>query len=127
MPPRNTSPSGLQRPPLYDPAVHTDPHEVVFVELYCQCGSVRKFQDPVAWIDSQVRGWLDDHPIRTIDGGMTGHGPVSIAECVAEQEARREAAFRAVGDQPSYTPREHPDMDTTCTRPRPWPTYPVED
>ncbi len=114
-------------PPVYDPTAHTDPNLVVRMEVWCRCGAARRFQDPVSWIEPQARDWVARHPVTGPDGEPTGHGPATIAEAVAEQEARREAAFRVVGEQASYVPRDHGDLDTTCTADRPWPAFPATE
>jgi hypothetical protein len=106
-------------PPLYDPAVHTDPSQVVFTELYCACGGLWRQRDPVEFVAPMVAAFIAQH---TGDG----HVPVSKADCIGEREARREAAYRAAGRAGEYQPREHPNLDTTCTQPRPWPQLPEE-
>lgn len=105
--------------PLFDPAVHTQPTQVVFAELYCACGSLWRQRDPVAYLAPMVADWIRQH-------AGDGHGPVSKAECVTEREARREAAFRVAGQHEQYAPKEHPHLDTTCTKDRPWPVFPDE-
>ncbi len=112
---RKTPDPGL--PPLYDPAAHTDPDQMVFVELYCLCGAIWRQRDPVSHVEPFVRAWLGMH---TGDG----HGPASKRAAVAEREARREATFRAQGRADQYTPKEHPNLDVECGRDRPWPAFP---
>jgi hypothetical protein len=104
-------------PPTYDPAVHTDPDEWVYVQLFCLCGSIWRQRDPVHTVEPFVRQWIAAH---TGDG----HGEASKADAIAEREARREAAFRVQGIAHEYEPKEHPNLDVTCTKPRPWPVLP---
>jgi hypothetical protein len=103
-----------ERPPFYDPAVHTDPNQWVSVELVCSCGRIWRQHDPVSLVEPQVRDWLACHT-------GEGHAPASIADAVAEQERRRRAAFVVVGREQDYQPRERPYLDTTDTTVRPWP------
>jgi hypothetical protein len=108
-----------ERPPLYDPAVHTDPAQPVFTELYCACGGLWRQRDPVAVVAPMVAWFTAKH---TGDG----HGPASKADCIAERETRREAAFRAAGKAGEYRPREHPHIDITSSELRSWPQLPEE-
>lgn len=106
-------------PPTYDPAVHVDPDEWVYVQMFCLCGSVHRQRDPLRDVLPYVAAFLARH-----DGA--GHGPASKADCIAEREARREAAFRVQGRTDEYAPKEHPSLNTECTKPRPWPQVPAE-
>ena len=106
-------------PPYYDPAVHTDPDQWVYVQVFCACGGVHRQRDPVRDVLPFLATWLTRH-----DG--PGHGPVSKADCIAEREARREAAFRVQGKAHEYAPKDHPLLNTECTKPRPWPQVPAE-
>ena len=116
--PRARKPTAEQiPPPLYDPAVHTDPGQVVYAELYCRCGSLWRQRDPVWAVRPMVADWIGRHR-------GPGCGEASKADCVAERESRREAAFRAQGRGDEYAPRDHPNLDVTCTQPRPWPVLP---
>lgn len=114
---KKPAPAAVQdRPPPYDPAVHVDPAMWVFAEMYCACGGLWRQRDPVSYVEPQVRAWLDRH-------SGQGCSPTSKATCVTEREARREAAFRAQGRGNEYAPKDHPNLDTTCIRDRPWPVF----
>lgn len=104
-------------PPLYDPAVHTDPDLAVFVELYCACGALWRQRDPVSYVEPRVVEFLAAHTGRM-------HGPASKAACIDAREARREAAFKARGNS-GYRRRDYPNLDTADTTARPWPAFPV--
>lgn len=87
--------------PAYDPAVHTvgeDP--LVLLELYCRCGDVRRFVDPVSYCVVQLEDFRARHT-------GEGHGPVLAEEALAEREARREAGFRAAGRHGEYEAKEY--------------------
>jgi hypothetical protein len=101
------------RPPIYDPAVHTDPAQEVFIELYCECGGILRQRDPVSYVK---RGPLPAFLGRHIGAG---HGPASKSDAVAAREKRREAAHVLAGEE--YSPREYPNLDTTDTTVIPWP------
>ncbi|GAA0897695.1 hypothetical protein [Pseudonocardia zijingensis] len=105
-----------ERPPFYDPAVHTDLDQWVYVELVCSCGRIWRQKDPVQLVEPQVRDWLARH-------AGEGHAPASIAAAVAEQERRRHAAFVVVGREQDYQPRERAYLDTSDTTARPWPAF----
>lgn len=111
--------AAVEHVPSYDPQVHTDANEVVFLEFYCQCGFLMRQRDPVWAVADTARQLLAQH-------AGPGHGPASKAECIAEREAQREAAFRVVGRAAEYRPKDHPNLDVTCTKPRPWPVFPDE-
>jgi hypothetical protein len=122
MPPRRrvTPPVNDDHVPVYDPAVHTDPGQPVFVELYCRCGGIRRQRDPVSIVAPVVVDWVAFH-------AGDGHGPVSKAEAVLERETRREAGMRALGRGDLYVRGDYPNLDDTCTQPRPWPIRNEED
>lgn len=92
-------------PPLFDPAVHTDPDAVVRLVMACACGHVHQQVDPVRLCLPQIAGW------HRIHGGV-GHGPVSGEAAMAEREARREAAMRSAGLQDDYAPKERESPPT---------------
>lgn len=108
------------RPPLYDPAVHVDPNQWVFVELYCACGAIWRQRDPVSFVEPQVRDFLARH-------AGDGHGPACKADAVAARERVREAAFLVAGRSGEYQPKTYTNIDTACTRERPWPVFPPTD
>lgn len=108
-------------PPTYDPEVHTDPDELVHVQLFCRCGGVWRQIDPVHLVEAFVRDWLKRHP----EGEE--HGPATIAEFVEERETRKHAALRAVGKAHEYQPKTYATLDATCTAPRPWPVLADQD
>lgn len=109
----------VDRPPLYDPAVHTDPKQVVFAELYCLCGGIWRQRDDVATLREWVANWIGRH---TGDG----HGAASKAAAVDERESRKEAAMRARGRGDQYRRKDYLNLDTTDTTVRPWPAFPQE-
>ncbi|HEY8588479.1 MAG TPA: hypothetical protein VIL55_02890 [Naasia sp.] len=121
--PTTTAPAGDVKPedpaPYYDPAVHTDPEQVVYVQLFSTSGAVWRQRDPVHLVEPYVRAFIARET-------AAGHGPASKADCIAERERRRYAAFvmQGIGDQ--YAPKEHPNLNTECTKPRPWPAFPGE-
>lgn len=100
--------------PLFDPAIHTNPHELVYAELYCLCGSLLRQRDPVWAVEYMAGDFIKKH---TGDG----HGPASKAACIKEREAQREAAFRMVGRAAEYRPKTHNNLDVKCRKARPWP------
>lgn len=100
--------------PLFDPAVHTDPNQLVYLELYCLCGSLLRQRDPVWAVEYMAGDFIGKH---TGDG----HGPASKAACIKEREAVREAAFRMAGRAAEYRPKPHPNLDVKCRKARPWP------
>ncbi len=104
-------------PPVYDPAEHADPDQPVYVQLFCACGSLWRQRDPVRLVEPAVRGFIAQHT-------GPGHGAVSKTDCIGEREARREAAFRVRGRAHEYAPKDHPTLNTECTKPRPWPVLP---
>lgn len=108
-----------ERPPLYDPAVHTDPAQLVFTELFCLCGGIWRQRDPVEVVEPFVRSWLAQHV-------GEGHGPASKKQAVDEREARKEAALRAVGRGAEYRRKTYERLDDTDTTVLPWPTFPEE-
>ncbi len=114
-PARVTEP--VERPPLYDPAVHTDPLQVVFVELYCLCGALWRQRDPVSWVEPQVRDFLTRH-------GGNGHGPASKKDCIDQREVVREAALVAQRRGVEYERKIYPNIDDQCTAERAWPVMP---
>lgn len=119
MPGKTSKPAAVQeRPSPYDPAVHADPNQRVYVELVCACGRVWRQRDPVRLVEPQVRDWLARH-------AGEGHGPASIAAAIAEQERRRHAAFVVVGREGDYRPREYQRLDTADTTVTPWPRFPT--
>ncbi|MBW0088226.1 hypothetical protein I4I73_03220 [Pseudonocardia sp. KRD-184] len=88
-------------PPPYDPAVHTpDDNPTVLLEMYCECGDVRRFVDPVSHVLPQLAGFQAQH-------AGDGHGPTTAKKSLAEREARRKAGFRMAGRQAEYQPKEH--------------------
>lgn len=103
------------RAPLYDRAAHTvengDP--VVFVELYCLCGSLHRQRDPVSYVLPFLATWRERH-------GGGGHGEATKAECLAERERRREAAHVVAGKAADYAPKPHANL-AVDDEPRPWP------
>jgi len=103
--------------PLFDPSVHTDPHEPVFMELYCQCGALLRQRDPAWAVEYMARDFIAKH-------SGDGHGPASKAVCMKEREAQREAAFRMLGRAAEYRPKNHPNLDVKCRKARPWPVFP---
>lgn len=103
-------------PPYYDPAVHTDPEQLVYVQVFCTCGDLLRQRDPVWAVLRLLPTWLSRHQ-------GEDHGPASKADCVAERERRREAAHVVSGLAHEYAPREHPNLNTECTKDRPWPGY----
>jgi hypothetical protein len=106
--------------PVYNPADHMDPKEVVQVHLFCQCGGAHRQVDPVELVVPFVRAFLDKHR-------GDGHGPVSIAEMVAERESRKQAALRATGRGQEYRRKTWETLDPTCTASRPWPVLPGQE
>jgi hypothetical protein len=117
MPTKQRKTKQPDRPPLYDPAVHTDPDVEVFVELYCVCGALWRQRDPVSYVEPRVREFLAAHTGRM-------HGPASKATCIDAREARREAGFKALG-RADYRRRDYPNLDTTDATVREWPAFPV--
>lgn len=100
--------------PLYDPAVHKPGDDsVVYIELFCSCGSVRRQRDPVSYIAPVVADW---HAVHT----GPGHQEASKQECITARETRREAALVAAGRGHQYQPRDYPHL-TIDDQPRPWP------
>ena len=88
-------------PPPYDPAVHTlDDNPTVRLAVYCACGELRRFVDPVAYVLQQLEDFAGRHH-------GAGHGPVTEEEALDEREARRQASFRAAGRQAEYEPKPH--------------------
>ncbi|SHL53226.1 hypothetical protein SAMN05443637_13522 [Pseudonocardia thermophila] len=108
---------GDERPPLYDPAVHTDPEQWVFTELYCECGGLWRQRDPVAYVEPQVRAFLARH-------SGEGHGPATKKACITAREQRRKAAYAVAGQVGRYQPKQYPHIDSACTKRRPWPVFP---
>lgn len=106
-------------PPAYDPAVHADPDQWVFVELYCACGALWRQRDPVSYVEPQVRDFLARHT-------GEGHGPATKKACVAAREAKRKAAFLLADQAARYQPKPYPNLDTSCTKKRAWPVFPNE-
>ena len=112
--------------PMFDPAIHLNAEGValpegddergpmVYVELYCQCGGIRRQRDPVAYVLTTVRDFQAQH-------GGPGCGTAAKATCVEEREARRKAAFRQVGRLDDYERQPYEHLDATCTLDRPWP------
>lgn len=106
------------RPPLYDPTVHTDPELVVFTELYCQCGALWRQRDPASHVAPRVAEFVALHTGR-------GHGPASKAQTMHAREARREAKYVARGRAADFRARTYSNVDTTDTEVRPWPRFHV--
>lgn len=87
--------------PAYDAGVHTeDENPVVLLEMFCLCGEVRRFVDPVTYVQVQVADFREKH-------GGDGHGPTTAKKALTEREARRKAGFRMAGRQAEYEPKEH--------------------
>lgn len=87
--------------PAYDPAVHTtEDNPTVLLEMYCECGEVRRFIDPVTHQLTQVADFRAKH-------SGTGHGPTTAKKSLAEREARRKAGFRMAGRQAEYEPKDY--------------------
>lgn len=105
--------------PLYDPATHTRPATVVYTELVCACGAIRRQRDPVAVQVPFLRAWLAAH-------AGDGHGPASKSDAVAERERRKRAAMEAAGIGDQYAPKDYANLDTTSTAVIPWPELPDE-
>jgi hypothetical protein len=105
-----------ERPPFYDPAVHTAPDQLVYVELVCSCGRIWRQRDPVRFVQPQVRSWLARHV-------GDGHGPATKADAVAERERRRQAAFIAAGRERDYRPSEGLHLDLDDPTVRSWPVF----
>lgn len=105
------------RPPPYDPAVHTDPEQMVFVELYCQCGALWRQRDPVSYVEPQVRDWLTRH-------AGEGHGPTSKKACIDQREVVREAALVGQRRGHEYMRKTYANLDDQCTAQRAWPVFP---
>src|SRR5687768_4336741 len=98
--------------PMFDPGQHLtaqgapagdDP--MVRVELCCSCGGVRRQVDPVSYILRTVTDWRARH-------AGDGHEPASLADAIAEREARRESAHRAAGRPGDYEPSDYSDAST---------------
>jgi hypothetical protein len=105
------------RPPTYDPAVHLDPEQTVFVELYCACGALWRQRDPVAYVEPQVRDFLTRH-------AGDGHGPVSKKACIDARERVREAVLVGQRRGHEYTRKTYANIDDQCTADRAWPVFP---
>jgi hypothetical protein len=101
-PPDEQGPPALAAVPAYDPAVHTveDGNPLVGIELYCVCGDVRRFVDPVSHVLVQLADFEARH-------AGAGHGPATERDALAEREERRKAGFRMAGRQAEYEPRPH--------------------
>jgi hypothetical protein len=105
------------RPPLYDPAAHTDPQQLVFTELYCLCGSLWRQRDPVAYVAPRVAEFIERHTGRS-------HGPASKADCIRAREARREALCMAAGKPEQFRAKTYEHIDTNDVEVWPWPRFP---
>lgn len=85
-------------PPLYD-GTQADPGGVVRVEMWCACGMAHRQRDPLGHCLPVIDGFRARH---TGDG----HRATDPDTAVAEREARREAALRAVGRHGEYRARD---------------------
>ncbi len=90
--------------PLYDPAEHTDPDQMVEVAVFCECGGAHRQLDPVSYILPMIATFREKHK-------GAGHSPVPAREAIREREARREAALRAAGQAAGYKPKKYAGLD----------------
>lgn len=100
--------------PFYDPAVHTDPAELVRVELYSTSGAAFRQVDPVSYVIPQVRSFVE----RETAGGYVA---ASRADAIDEAERRREAAHVMAGRGDEFVPTSKTVTDPADEQVRPWP------
>ena len=100
------------QPPLYDPSIHTDPDQMVYVELYSTSGAIWRQRDPVSLVEPFVRDWIARQQ-------AAGFEATSKAGAVAVREGLRKLQMGA-----AYEPRDYPNLDAACKKPRPWPVFP---